>query len=217
MVKQTVVWARAFVHWLISEFRFLWLALFFVVVPFFVVFFLTGATEIQFRFTGLVLQWLGLGTVVHGIEETRMLFGHPNIVQLLLEKLLRFPRLRRDVFIHVGSGVITTDVGSVTAYGWRNIDPAAPIEAQVAALTQNMEHIKQRLDQMQKDVDSKISKHSVALHEEKKEREQGDKKLSMILEAAETGGLHISLMGVFWLAIGLLLTTFSPEISQWAM
>ena len=193
-------------------------ALLVVVVPFLVVCFLTGASEFQFRFTGLVLQWLGLGTVVHGIEETRKLFGHPSLPQLLREKASRFPRWSRHAAPATGGGAIVGGASLVArGYAWTNLDPAAPLETQVTALNRNVERLKERLDEMERHVDSELSKHSEEFRKEKQEREEGDKNLGKVLEAAETGGLHISLMGVFWLAMGLLLTTFSTEIAQWAM
>ena len=218
MVKQAIVWLRAFFRWLTSEFRLVWRALLVVVLPFLVVRFLTGASEFQFRFIGLGLQLFGLGTVIYGVEETRKLFGHPSLPQLLREKVSRIPRSRLHAVV-IGDVMQAFDAAAVYRKEpeWKDVDPAAPIQEQVNALKKNVESLKQQLSDMHGEIDSKLHRHSESLHKEQESRKQGDEHLHLRIEAAETGGLHISLMGVFWLAMGLLLTTFSPEIALWAM
>ena len=82
-------------------------------------------------------------------------------------------------------------------------------------MTRNVERMNERLIQAQKDIDSERSKHSESLRQERQFREGGDEHLHNRLEAAETGGLHISLIGVIWIFLGLILSTVSPEIAQW--
>lgn len=60
----------------------MWLAL--VVVALALVFSLRpGACESDIRVAGLALQWLEIGTVAHGVHQTRKLFGRPSIAKLL--------------------------------------------------------------------------------------------------------------------------------------
>jgi hypothetical protein len=214
MVKRVVVWLKALFHWCLAEFRLVWLALLVLGAAGFITF-RTGGNEILIRYTGLALQWLGLLTVVDGIRKTRKLFGRPGPLQLLREKASRFPRWRRDAFIYAGTGAMTISGGSATARGWHKVDPAAPIQEQVDALTRNVENMNERLIHIQKESDAELRKHSESLRQEQQVREKGDNKLRQLMEAAETGGLDISLIGLIFLFIGLLLSTASPEISQW--
>lgn len=73
------VWLRAVWIWL-AEQRFMWLALGVSVLALAVAL-RPGASEPAVRYTGLMLQLLGICTVVWGISETRALFGHPAIPQ----------------------------------------------------------------------------------------------------------------------------------------
>lgn len=207
------MWLKALFHWL-AEPDLVWMALLVVVLAVLIAF-RPGVSEIHVRLTGLVLQLLGLSTVVYGIRETRKLFGRPSFRQLLREWLSRFPRWRRDAFIYAGTGAMTLTGGSATARGWHKVDPTAPIETQLDALTRNVEQMNERLIQMQKDGDSELRKHSESLRQERQFREDGDARLHKRLEAAETGGLHISFIGVIWIFLGLILSTVSPEIAQW--
>lgn len=213
-MKRGVVWFKALFHWFFKEFRLALIALLVLVIAAFFVF-RSGASESLIRITGLVLQLLGLSTVVYGIRETRKLFGRPSLLQLLREKASRFPRWRRDAVVGTFTGAVTATMGSASAYGWHTSDPAAPIEARLNALTRNVERMNERLIQMQKDSDSELRKHSESLRRERQFREEGDEHLHKRLEVAETGGLHISLIGVIWIFLGLVLSTVSPEIAQW--
>jgi hypothetical protein len=213
IVKRVVAWLKALFQW-ITEPHLVWMALLVVVLAGIIAIH-AGVSEIQARLTGLVLQLLGLLTVVYGIRETRKLFGRPSFRQLLREWLSRFPRWRRDAFIYAGSGAMTISGGSATAHVWSNIDPAAPIEERVNALTRNVERMNERIIHIQKENDAELRKHTESLRQEQESRKEGDDQLNMRLEAAETGGLHISFIGVIWIFLGLILSTVSPEIAQW--
>ena len=53
-------------------------------------------TESVIRLTGLVLQLLGISTVIWGISETRALFGHPSFASKAKAWLSRFPLIIED-------------------------------------------------------------------------------------------------------------------------
>jgi hypothetical protein len=222
MVKRAIAWLKYFFHWLnaflrwlASEFRMVWLALLVVVLSLVIVYWL-GASEFQIRFSGLVLQWFGLGTVVYGIRETRKLFEHPSFMQLLSEKMSRIPRWQLHK-IAIGDGVSVLGGAAVCSRGyvWNNVDPAAPIQEQVDALKNNVESLKRQLTHVHGEMDSRLHGHSESLRQEQESRRDGDERLHQRLEAAETGGIYVSFIGVVWLSVGLLLSTASPEIAQW--
>jgi hypothetical protein len=222
MVKRAITFLKNFFHllnaffrWLTSEFRMVWIACLVVAFAILVVF-CVGASEFQIRLSGLVLQWFGLGTVVYGIRDTRKLFEHPSIMQLLRDKVSRIPRWRLHK-IAIGDGVSVLNGATVCGrgYAWNNVNPAAPIQEQMDALKNNVESLKRQLTNLHGEMDSGLHGHSESLRQEQESRREGDERLHQRLEAAETGGLHISLMGVFWLVVGLLLSTVSPEIAQW--
>jgi hypothetical protein len=95
------------------------------------------------------------------------------------------------------------------------MDSAATIETRLDAVIRNVEGLNQRLLQLHAEMDSEVRSHSNALREEQHLRAKDDQELRSRLEAAETGGLHISFVGVVWLFVGVLLTTVSPEIARW--
>lgn len=212
-MKRLSAWLAALAHWL-AEARLLWTGLFVVLLALLVCI-RPGAREIDVRVTGLVLQWLGIGTVAVGIRETRRLFGRPGIGKLFVAWVSRFPRWRRQVVFGAGAGALGTATASARGYVWTTIDPTAPVETRLNALTRNVERLNERLIQVQNELESELRKHSEALRSEQNERAQNDQQLHLRLEAAETGGLYISAIGLVWLIVGVFLTTMSPEIGRW--
>ena len=172
------------------------------------------ATDLQIRLTAMALEWLGIGTVAYGIRETRQLFGRPGLLRLLRDWISRFPRWKRQVILGAGSGSISLS-GSGRGYVWTPMDPNAPVESQLKALAQNVERLNERIVHLQNEIDQELRKQSEALHQEQATRAKGDEELHLRLESAETGGLHITFMGLLWLLLGVFLATLSSEIAQW--
>jgi len=208
-----VLWARALCLWL-NEPRHFWLAI--VVVGAALIFSLRrGATEPEIRITGLILQILGVGTVAWGIRETRVLFGHPTLVDQFRAWRRRFPVYGgRTVF---GSGNVAMKPASLHARGYTlasaGLNPTT--ETRVDALEKNVKLIHERIDHTQSEMDQKFRSHASLLEWEAQTRARDDQALREKLEVTETGGLHISAMGALWLFIGITLSTAAPEIAKW--
>jgi hypothetical protein len=71
--------------------------------------------ESVIRLTGLVLQVLGIGTVIWGISETRALFGRPSFAAKTKSWLGRFPLMRRSIV--VGGGIVSLGIIAGKARG----------------------------------------------------------------------------------------------------
>jgi hypothetical protein len=206
-------WLGALYRWL-GEARLAWRTVLVVVLALYISL-RHGATEVEIRLTGLALQLAGIGTVAHGLHETRKLFGRPGIMTLFRRWASRFPRWRRHIIEHLAAGSFEIAGSKARAYVWTTMDPAVPVQMQLNALRQNVERLNERLTQIQSDLDTELHRHSEALGQEQQVRAKHDQDLQSRLEAAETGGLHISFIGVVLLFLGVLLTTLSPEIARW--
>ncbi len=57
-----------------------------------------------------------------------------------------------------------------------------------------------------------VQKISEALRVEGQAWRQDDRDIRERLERAQAGGLHVGFIGLLWLVVGVLLTTFYPEI-----
>ena len=186
-MKALFAWLTAVLRWL-AEIRSLWLAMTVVAVAV-VVSFWPCASETQIRIAGLVLQCLGLATVAVGVHQTRRLFGRPDSFTLLRGWLTRFPRWRRNVSLEASVALSGVSAVGAVGYVWSPVDPSAPLEARLQAVISNVDHLNERLSQLQNDQGDATRKHSEALRHEEQERATAVSEISARLEAAETGGL----------------------------
>ncbi len=173
-----------------------------------------GVTEQEVRFTGLLLQILGIGTVAWGIRETRALFGRPTLFAQFRAWLRRFPVYGGRVVS--ASASITMPRISVNARGHAGASagPDASADARIEALEKNVRLLNERIDHTQNEMDQKFRSHADFLKQEERTRALHDQAIREKLEATETGGLHISAMGVLWLFIGVTLSTAATEIAK---
>jgi hypothetical protein len=201
---------RAILAWLLKEPRIFWLM---VTVLFAagVVAFWPETTEPRIRITGWVLELFGLGTVAWGLQETRRQFGRPDFLAIVRAWWARRPKMRRQIVtgaVHVpGGGTV-----SATGYAWHGTSPTPTLEDRVAALEANVRGVNEHVNQVQRELRQEVTARDEALSSERRAREKENTEIKQKLESAETGGLHVSMMGVIWLAAGLTLSTIPNEI-----
>src|SRR5439155_20294170 len=173
-----------------------------------------GTSEPLVRLTGLVLQVLGIGTVIWGISETRALFGYPSIFNKTKSWLLRFPLVRRDIVLTAGTAEIALVGDQMRAHGISGVGPNATVETRLDALEKNIIAIHQRITETQREIDEEVHRAKTALENEQTARQHEDAAIRKMLEATGTGGVHISAIGASWLFVGIILSTAAPEIAE---
>jgi len=174
--------------------------------------FWADSTEPRVRETGLVLELLGLSTVAWGLEKTRRDFGRPSFFANARIWWTERPRL----YTRIASLAGHASFGALRASGTADASFAAAAdrthEERIAALESSVQQMQRRLEETRTELINAVSAEREALAIERGVREKGDLEINRALEAAETGGLHVSMMGVVWLAVGLTLSTIPNEI-----
>lgn len=169
-------------------------------------------TEPRVRITGWVLELFGLGTVGWGLEETRRQFGRPDFLTNICAWWARRPKLRQQVI--TGAGALVAGSASVSGTGdVSNGTPLNPtLEDRVVALEAKVRRVNDHVDQVQRELRRERVAREEALSSERHMREKEDTEMRQKLESAETGGLHVSMMGVVWLCTGLTFSTLPNEL-----
>jgi hypothetical protein len=206
-------WLKRVADW-IAKARLLWLAVG-VVVAAGIVALRPGTSEPIVRWTGLILQLLGIATVIIGIEQTRRLFNHPSLLSIAKAWLGEFPPYKRNIVIGAAAGSFGIAGAKARGYVTSNPPSNASIEDRVASLERNVGHLNKRIDDAFQELDKTQSEQTAALEKEKQERVAEDTKIASKLEMSDTGGLHISAIGALWLFVGVTLGTGSVEIAKW--
>jgi len=197
--------------WLV-EGKFVWLSLLVNAIALLIAI-RPGAGEPLIRLTGLLLQILGIGTVIWGISETRALFGYPPLIAKAKSWLQRFPLLRRNIVLAASGAAVATAGGKARAYGISGPGDNPTVESRLNALEKNVLAIHQRITETQREIDEEIHRTTDALKQEEEARRREDTEIRKTLEATGTGGVHISAIGASWLFVGITLSTASTEIA----
>ena len=203
-------WIDGLYHWL-RETQYFWITLFVLSVSLYIIF-LPEPNEARVRITGLTLQVFGMSTVLIGINRTRQFFGHPSFLKIVIQCLKRFP-LRRQVITGRANIELPMMTAKAFAHQWTNAVDDSP-EARLRALETNLDIVNQRVTQVHNQLDHDIRHLEHTLHSERTTRENTDQEIRRTIELTETGGLSISLMGLLWLVVGIIMSTIPSEMAS---
>ena len=174
-----------------------------------------GAPEPQIRLVGLSLQCLGMSTVAIGVIKTRRYFEFSSLGEAAREWLREFPRWRKRIVSMSGLAVSAGAVVSARGDVWSRMDESDPTDKQLKALRQNVEDLRHRVSTLAKAMEKSADQVSSFMAQERTDRTEGDRALDAKYERAHTDGLGLTLVGLLWLFIGVILATLAPEISRW--
>ncbi len=211
-MKSFNIWIRSVSRWLV-EWRYFCLGLLVVAVPIWLAI-RYGADEATIRIMGLILQLLGIGTVIWDINSTRKEFGHPGAFKVWHRRLRSFPLFGNQAGTATGHATLPAMISSGRAHQTVSAGPEAKSEERLQALEENLRLVHERISHSQNEVDQQFRKYFEELNFETQARVQEDKKNQIKLEATETGGLHILGMGALWLFQGVIMSTVPAEIAK---
>jgi hypothetical protein len=169
-------------------------------------------SEQNVRVAGWVLELCGLFTVAWGLRETRRHFERPSLSSIALEWWNRRPRIRSKVVTATAAISLGAAMTSGRGYGWHGTSANATVEDRVLALEANVKDINERVNTALRELDQEVRVRSEDIKIERSKRETAIAEVHRKLETAETGGLHISAVGVVWLAVGLTMSTIPVEL-----
>jgi hypothetical protein len=163
----------------------------------------------------MFMDMLGLFTVAWGVAETRKQFGHPSLFKVGIALLRRFPAFNRSITLAASASCQANSSSSARGYQTYGAGENPNVESRLAAIEKNISAINERIDATQREMDTEFRNVKTSLSQESQNRASADQAISKQLEVTATGGVHISLMGVVWLFIGVVLTNASQEIANW--
>ena len=172
------------------------------------------AWEPRLRIAGLILQLLGLGTVIWGLRDIRKLFGRPSLLEDAAARLRRFPRYKANVAPVILSGSIALGRVAVSGRILVSLPPTASVEERIAALEQAQRQQSDLIADIPGRIHKEAQVRATELESERRERAVGDNKIQGVLEEASAGGLPVARVGALWLFVGLILGTASTEIAK---
>lgn len=168
--------------------------------------------EPSIRIVGLVFQLFGVGTVIRGISATRRLFGLEGFFAPLRQFLQRRPPWHPSTVEMSGRATLGRFTGRAQASLWMNAGPDDPIEKRITALEQNLSDVNSRLSQLLSETNKRFGEMAGRQGAEKAEVDTRMKQIETRMKTASTGGIYLSMIGAFWIALGIILSTIPSEL-----
>jgi hypothetical protein len=203
---------HAVVSWL-SEFRRVWITSGAIVLILGVALLLPICRETALRWAGMLIELLGISTVVIGLDAKRRLFKLPSFLEHALSWVQRRPKWKPmpiDLAAKVTVGSLRLSGGLSTSL-WRGTPEGASLEDRITALEQNLQTV--RKEQSER-FDHERTERQQAVTTEKQEREAADGNLKRTLEDLGARGLYVEAMGIVWVIVGVFLATISNDIAS---
>jgi len=207
-------WIRANLLWILDGWR--------VWAPLAVVFLLAttgsllpGSPEDHARYIGVVLQLLGIGTVVHGLRDRRRLFQRPSLLSHIRTWFSGRPRLNpKPHVIHVASGNVVASGSTAKISVWRGAPPDSSLDARIDALQANLETLRTEHADTSRELRDEVRVRAEQVDLERRARETAIGDIRSRVDTLGAGGLHIESAGLFWLIVGVVLGTVPGEIAS---
>lgn len=161
------------------------------------------------RYSGLMLQILGIITVGLGLRNRRVLFGRSSLAGYLQAWFIRWVKAPS---ISLSASPTSGDSMRVKLSVWRGVPSDAPIDTRLAALEANLEILKAEQADIYKEFREETRKQIKALDSECQLRESDIRKIQTLVDTLGAGGLHLEAVGLFWLIAGVVFGAIPAEI-----
>ena len=166
------------------------------------------------RWWGVALQMVGILAVLNDLWSLREQFGLESASTWLRKWLARWPS--RNVILKIEGVGAATQTGSVTsARGYVGPGHSASAEVRLSALEQHAHALRVELDSVRGTVEAERRERQQAAAIEAAERSRSHSDLANQLKKATTESIPFSLFGLLWLALGVVLSSTSPEVACW--
>ncbi len=187
---KTIEWIRWFSRtavWLYQA-RKVWKAALAVPFAFLISSVFLPTWEPRLRIAGLLLQLLGIGAVAYGLREMRLLFRLPSPRWIVVGWFKRFPRLKQDAVVVVGSAATKAGAGTVRAYGTVSLSPTASLEQRIAALELDRQQTWALIREIRENMEEQGRLRESEFESERTERTLQDEKIRQLLEQTASLG-----------------------------
>jgi len=205
-------WMHELGRWLAEPWK-VWIAVAVTVAVPVVAFSCPISASDQFRYSGLAFELLGIGTVWAGLRDRRLLFRKQGTLDKTTGWLKRFPRLgaKPQNFVVQLSGASLTMTGGAVAARLGS-SSSSSVESRLAELESKVQTLRTEQADLGKRIQQEVCERQEADKAEHKKRESDYKEIYSTLDSLGAGNLPLETLGLLWLSLGVMLSTWSSGI-----
>lgn len=175
-----------------------------------------SAPELRISVVGMLLQLMGVGTVAAGIAATRKRLKKPPVLRGIWNHLAGLFRKPQHVTLVAGTGYLQVSGGAVSgsvAHG----ELTTSLEDRVARLERELNTQGGRLTALGNQIRDEAAAREQAINGERNARVEEDRELRQVLEDVQTGGVVLTVAGLAWLIVGIVLTSVPQWLARFAV
>jgi len=168
------------------------------------------------RYSGTVLQILGLSTVALGLRQVRRMFNRPSVSAAMLGWLRRLAATftgPKPISLQASFGAFATMTGEARLI--RGVRPGATLDERVSILEENLKLLRDELDSRLQGVRRELGTVKESIERESQERRVAGEKTARKIEEVAIGGLHLEVVGLMWLFLGVAAASIPDVIAAW--
>lgn len=171
-------------------------------------------TEDGIRYAGMLLQLVGVGVVAYTLRGRGKLFGRLPVMRYAIQWIRRAPVPRPRHQVLEVTGVASTNAfGSAELTVWRGPLLDQPLDAQLAAIRENLETLRGQFDSLAQRQGVQIAEVRQAIASERAERSQQVQAARRTLEGVAAESLYLEAAGLVALVIGIIAATIPVELA----
>lgn len=171
-------------------------------------------TEACIRITGMVLQLLGVYSVIVGIDKTRELFGEPSFYTISRDWLLSLIRKRKKSNLTASASLkMDSNLSAHLSLRHSSMGLKTTLKERVLSLEKNIKYIDEDIKYLQEKVKNQNAELLKTINNKSETNQKEIDKINQKLMESATGGIHISALGASWLFFGVILSSLSNEIA----
>lgn len=177
---------------------------------------LAAQSEFFLKLLGLGLQLAGVCVAALGVRSIMRLFQLDGARTRFSKWWARRPFATQHVAMGALTGAYST-MGGTVSHGIQKIDPAEALPDQVAKLIKNQQAMYVNAVAMQDHVSELESRLAASLQSEETARAEQLKEMLQLMKQATVGSPMVALLGLYWIALGLVMATVPQELLCWCM
>lgn len=166
----------------------------------------TDSPEFALRIAGFLLQLLGLGAVVKGLNDTRRLFGRRWIKPI--------PSFYPTVHYLQAQNMVQENSVSSGRIEVINKDSRVTLDTRLSELEARFKVTQADILDVNRRLGVEAENLKNAIDEEQRRRSEEDGRIYNQLETAVVGGIMFEAVGVSWLAFGVGVSSFPRELAD---
>jgi len=172
-------------------------------------------SEDTIRIIGCVLQLFGMAMAISGLLKVREYFNQPLLRTFFKSWINRFPKWSDPTVLMATAAHLKLSGSRVTIDTWSPDDKNKSIPSRIDCIVANLEGLRQDQGEFNDSI-NKINKDLVIQRQEiKNKTEKIEEDFNSNLESLHTGDLKPALIGLIWIALGIIMSTLPEELFSW--